>query len=70
VLLLYKFDQASDQFKEMKQVHAGKNLFYLSSAGAVSVISWKDRRSGYYALAAKATEKDLVGLATKMVAAF
>lgn len=70
VLLLYSFNQESKLFKEMKQVHAGKNLFYLSSGGAVSVISWKDRRSGYYALAAKATEKDLVNLAGKMVTAF
>lgn len=70
VFLLYYFAQPSKQYKDMSLVHAGKNQFYLSSAGAVSVISWKDRRSGYYALVAKATEKDLVALAGKMVASF
>ena len=70
VLLLYRFNRASKQFRDMKQVRAGKSLFYLSSGGAVSVISWKDRRAGYYALAAKATEKDLVALAGKMVLVF
>jgi len=70
VFLLYRFLQPSKQFNQMKQVQAGKNLFYVSSAGAVSVIAWKDRKSGYYALASKATEKDLLALAGKMVKAF
>ncbi len=70
VLLLYYFREASKQFKEMKEVRTAKTLFFVSSGGAVSVIAWQDRRSGFYALAAKATEKDLVTLAGKMVAAF
>jgi hypothetical protein len=54
----------------MRQIRAGKNLFYVSSAGAVSVIAWKGRRDGYCALAAKATERDLITLAGKTVLAF
>jgi hypothetical protein len=68
--LLYVFDKPSKLFKDMKKTQAGKNLFYVSSGGAVSVVAWKDRRFGYYSLAAKATEKDLVNLAAKVVAAF
>ena len=67
VLILYRFIEPIKLLDEMKQVHAGPNLFYLSSGGAVSVIAWKDHHSGYYALAAKATEKDLLSLAGKVV---
>jgi hypothetical protein len=68
--LLYRFIEPSNEFKDMKKVHAAKNLFYISSSGPTTVVAWKDRRSGYYALAAKATEKDLITLAGKMVWAF
>lgn len=68
--LLYVFAKPSKLFKDMKKAQVGKNLFYVSSGGAVSVVAWKDRRFGYYSLAAKATEKDLVTLATKVVVAF
>jgi len=51
----------------MRRIVAGKNQFYISSGGAVSVIAWKDRHSGYFALAAKATEKDIANLAGKIV---
>ena len=68
--LLYVFEKPSKLFKDMKKVQSEKNLFYVSSGGAVSVVAWKDRRVGYYSLAAKATEKDLVTLAAKVAFAF
>ena len=70
VFLLYVLNKPSVLFKDMKKVQDGKTLFYCSSGGPASVVAWKDRRSGYFALAAKATEKDLVTLASKIVKAF
>jgi hypothetical protein len=70
VVLMYSFNNPSVLFKEMKQVHQARSLFYCSSSGPATVVAWKDRRSGYFAIAAKATEKDLVVLAGKIVEAF
>ncbi len=66
VFLLYRFQQRAGQIEEMRMHRIGKDPFYVASGGAVSVVAWKDRRTGYYAVAAKATEKDLLGLAIKM----
>ncbi len=66
--LLYRLDHASTFFKDMRQ-SKGKNCgFYVTSSGSVSVVAWQDKHRRFYALAAKATEADILSLADKVVA--
>lgn len=66
--LLYRFQQPSKLFDTMKKAIIKGHVFFFDSGGAVTVVAWKDKKVGYYALAAKATEKDLLALADKMLA--
>ena len=63
MFLLYSFSQASNLFKEMRQVESGNRKFFVTSGGEVSVVAWQDRCSGYHAIAAKSTESQLLSLA-------
>ena len=67
VLLLYRFAKPSKLFPDMKKSKGKTSSFFYTSDQAVSVVAWQDPKFGYYAIAAKATEKDLLGLADKMV---
>ena len=67
VLLLYRFNKPSNLYNDMQKSRGKSNLFFYVSDQAVSVVVWKDKKVGYYGLAAKATEKDLLTLADKMV---
>jgi hypothetical protein len=67
VVLLYRFRQPSKLFKDMKQFRGKNSIFYYTSSDAVAVVAWRDHVFGYYGLAAKATEKDLLTLADKIV---
>ena len=63
MFLLYSFSQASKLFTEMRHVDSGSKEFYVTSGGAVSVVAWKDRLSGFHAIAAKSSETELLALA-------
>jgi len=65
--LLYSFNKSGKLIRQMKQVDNGSHHFYVTSGGAVSVVVWKDRYTGYHALAAKSTEQDLLELAENVV---
>ncbi|MDR3689223.1 MAG: hypothetical protein P4L46_07585 [Fimbriimonas sp.] len=66
-VLIYRFLAPSKLFNEMKRFQNKNGLYYFTSGDAVSVVVWRDRRVGYYGLAARATERDLLGLADKVV---
>lgn len=63
MFLLYSFSQAPQLFNDMRQVESGNHKFFVTSGGEVSVVAWKDRCSGYHAIAAKSTETQLLSLA-------
>ena len=63
MFLLYSFSHAPQLFKDMRQVDSGSRKFFVTSGGEVSVVAWKDRCSGYHAIAAKSTETQLLSLA-------
>jgi len=62
-ILLYSFSQNSKLLDGMRRVDSGRQHFYVSSGGAVSVVVWEGKTSGFHALAAKLTENDLLALA-------
>ena len=67
IILVYTFGHKTKVFQDMTQLDVPDNHFYLTSGGAVSVVAWKDKESGYRAIAAKATEKDILALAENVV---
>jgi hypothetical protein len=64
--LLYSFSGSTKLIDQMRYVASGDRQFYVTSGGEVSVVVWKDRCSGYHALAAKLTEQDLLALAANV----
>ncbi len=70
VLLLYALKTPPELFKKMKQAVVAKSTFFISSGGPASVVAWNHRDHLTYALAANATEKDLLILAAKVAKAF
>ena len=67
VVLIYRFVNPSGLMPQMKMSKGKTNTFYYDSDQSVSVVAWKDKKLGFYAIAAKSTEKDLLGLADKIV---
>lgn len=67
VFLVYRFQHPSKLVKDMRKFRGKSTTYCVASGGAVSVVVWPDSASGFYALAAKATERDLLNLAEKMV---
>jgi len=63
VYLMYSFRDSHNLLCEMRQVDSADHKFYVTSGGAVSVVAWQDKTSGYHALAAKTTEQELLALA-------
>lgn len=63
IILVYTFPHVTSLFGDMKRVDSTGQPFYVTSGGAVSIAAWKDKECGYRALAAKATEKDILALA-------
>jgi len=70
VLLLYALKKPPELFKKMKRLVISPTTFFVSSGGPASVVAWNHRDSLTYALAANATEKDLIVLAVKVAKAF
>ena len=67
VVLIYRFLKPSGLMPQMKVSKGKTSTFYYDSDQSVSVVAWKDKKLGFYAIAANSTEKDLLGLADKIV---
>jgi hypothetical protein len=62
-VLFYSFNDQPSMLKEMKEEDPGETPMYLASSGPVAVVAWHDRSAVYHAIAAQATEQDILSLA-------
>ena len=62
-VLFYSFNDQPSLLKDMKEEDPGETPMYLASSGPVSVVAWHDRSAVYHAIAAQASEQDILSLA-------
>ena len=62
-MLFYSFNDQPSLLKDMKEEDPGETPMYLASSGPVSVVAWHDRSAVYHAIAAQASEQDILSLA-------